>query len=173
MAVEEASMVEALPTAVEDFTAGAPSAVAEGFAAGAASVAERDSAAAAGFVAARSAEERVFAAGQDFAVDPSAAAFAVTASAAAGASADAVGGGEDGTGAGASAGAGRIIGVGPDTGTRIRMAMATDMATTRGGQRLITRPAMIPTMVLTTPLRPATLRLATCIKMIHTATTGG
>jgi hypothetical protein len=116
-------------------------------------------------------EERAFAEGQDFAVDRSATGFTVTASTAAAAGADAVGAGEDGAGVGASAGAGRIIGVGPDTDTRTRMDM--DMGTTRGGQRLITRPAMIPTMVLTTPLRPPMLRPATCIKMIRTATTGG
>ena len=148
-------MAEAVSTAVEDFMAGVASTVAAGFAAGAASEAEWDSAAAAGFVAARSAEER------DFAVERSAAAFAVTASAAAGAGAEAVG--EDG--AGASAGAGRI-GLGPDT--RIR----TDMGTTRGGRRLITRPAMIPTTILTTTLRPPILRLPTRIEIIHTGTTG-
>jgi hypothetical protein len=71
--------------------------MAAGFAAGAASEAEQDSAAAAGFVAARSAEERDFAEGQDFAVERSAAAFAETASAVAGA----VGVGEDGAGVGA------------------------------------------------------------------------
>ena len=160
MAVEAASMAAAVSTAVEDFT------VAAGFAAGAASEAEQDSAAAAGFVAARSAEERDFAEGQDFAAEGSAAAFAVTASAAAGAGADAVGkdGAGVGTGASASAGAGRI-GVGPDT--RIR----TDMGTTRG-RRLITRPAMIHTTILTTTPRLPILRVATRIEIIHTGTTG-
>jgi hypothetical protein len=152
-AVEAASMVEAVPTAVEHFTAEGASTVAPGFAAGAASEAEQDSA-----------EERAFAEDQDFAVDPSAAAFAVTAFAAAGASAVTVG-------VGASAGAGRIIGVGPDTDTRTRMDM--DMGTTRGGRRLITRPAMIPTTILTTTLRPPILRLPARIAIIHTATTGG
>src|SRR6267142_34174 len=164
-AVEAASMAEAVSTAVEDFMAEVASTVAAGFAAGAASEAEWDSAAAAGFVAARSAEERDFAEGQDFAVERLAAAFAVTASAAAGAGEDAVGVGEDGAGVGAWAGAGRI-GVGPDT--RIR----TDMGTTRGGRRLITRPAMTPTTILTTTLRPRILRLATRIEIIHTGTTG-
>jgi len=150
--------------AVEDFTEVVGStveagSVAAGFAAGAAS------AAAAGFVAARSAEERDFAEGQDFAVERSAAAFAVTASAAASVEVFAVGVGEDGAGAGASAGAGRI-GVGPDT--RIR----TDMGTTRGGRRLITGPAMIPTTILTATLRPPILRLPARIQMIHTGTTG-
>ena len=154
-------MAEAVSTAVEDFMAEVASTVA----AGAASEAEWDSAAAAGFVAARSAEERDFAEGQDFAVERLAAAFAVTASAAAGAGEDAVGVGEDGAGVGAWAGAGRI-GVGPDT--RIR----TDMGTTRGGRRLITRPAMTPTTILTTTLRPRILRLATRIEIIHTGTTG-
>src|ERR1700719_548858 len=129
---------------------------AAGLAAGAASGAERDSAAAAGFVAARSAEERDFAEGQDFAVEDSAAAFAVMASAAVGAGADAVGIGEAGP-----------IGVGPDT--RIRMDMGT---TTRGGRRLITRPAMIPTAFLTTSFRPPILRLATRIEIIHTGPPG-
>jgi len=119
--------------------------VVAGFAAGAASEAEWDSAAAAGFAAARSAGVRAFAEGQDFAEGRSAAAIAVTASAA--------------------AGAGRI-GVGPDTGIR------TDMGTTRGGRGLITRPAMIPTTILTTTLRPPILRLPTTIEMIHTGTTG-
>ena len=164
-------MVEAVSTAAEDFTVA--STVAAGFAARAASEAEWDSAAAAGFVAARSAEERDFAEGQDFAVERSAAAFAVTASAAASVEvfaamafaavlvfADAVGVGEDGDGAGASAGAGRI-GVGPD------MRIRTDIGTTR-----ITRPAMIPTTILTTTLRPPILRLPTRIEMIHTGTTG-
>jgi hypothetical protein len=139
--------------------------MAEVFAAGAASTA------AAGFVAARSAEERDFAEGQDFAVEHlvtafgAAAAFAVTASAAAGAGADAVGVGEDGAGVGTgvSAGAGRI-GVG-DT------AIRTDI-TTRGGRRLITRPAMIPTTILTTTLRPPILHLPARIEIIHTGTTG-
>jgi hypothetical protein len=155
--------VEAGSTAgVEDFTEVVGSAVE----AGAASGADRDSAAAADFVAARSAEERDFAEGQDFAVERSAAAFEVTASAAAGAFADAVGVGEDGAGVGtgASASAGRI-GVGPDT------RIPTDMGTTRG-RRLITRPAMIPTAILTTSLRPPILRLATRIQTIHTGTTG-
>ena len=161
-------MVEAVSTAVVDFT------VVAGFAAAAASEAERDSAAAAGFVAARSAGVRAFAEGRDFTVERSAAAFTVTASAADGAGADAVGVGEDGagvgTGASASAGAGRI-GVGLDT--RIR----TDMGTTRGGRRLITRPAMIPTTILTTTLRPPILRLPmlrlpTRIEIIHTGPTG-
>jgi hypothetical protein len=155
--------------AVEDFTAGVASAAAAGLAAGAASGAERASAAAAGFMAARSAEERDFAEGQDFAVERSAAAFAETASAAAGAGADAVGVGEDGAwvGTGAWAGAGPI-GVGPDT--RIRTDMGT---TTRGGRRLITRPAMIPTTFLTTSfLRPPILRLPTRIEIIHTGATG-
>jgi hypothetical protein len=161
------SMAEAVSTAVEDFVAGVASTVAAGFAAGAASEAEWDSAAATGFMAARFAEERDFAEGQDFAVERSAAAFAETASAAAGAGADAVGVGEDGAGVGtgAWAGAGRI-GVGPDT--RIR----TDMGTTRGGRRLITRPAMIPTTFLTTILGPPILRLATRIEIIHTGATG-
>jgi len=142
--------------AVEDFTEVVGSTVeagsvavdfmAAGFAAGAASGAERDSAPAAGFVAARSAEERDFAVEQAFA--------------AAGAGADAVGVGEDGAGVGASAGAG-LMDIGPDT--RIR----TDIGTTRGGRRLITRPAMIPTTILTT-----TLRLPARIEMIHTGTTG-
>jgi hypothetical protein len=156
-------MVEAVSTAVEDFAEVVGSTVEAGFAAGAASGAEWDSAAAAGFVAARSAEER------DFAVERSAAAFAVTASAAAGAGADAVGVGEDGAGAGVGAsvlaGAG-LMDIGPDT--RIR----TDMGTTRGGRRLITRPAMIPTTILTTTLRPPILRLPTRIEVIHTGTTG-
>jgi hypothetical protein len=151
-------MVEAVSTAVEDFMAGVASTVAAGFAAGVASEAEWDPAAAAGFVAARSAEERDFVEGQDFAVERSAAAFAVTASAAAGAGADAVGVGEDGAGVGT--GAGRI-GAGPDT--RIR----TDMGTTR-----ITRPAMIPTTILTTTLRPPILRLPTRIAIIRTGITG-
>ena len=125
-----------------------------------------DFVAGAGFVAARSAEERDFAEGQDFAVEHLAAAFTVTASAAAGAGADAVGVGEDGAGVGASAGAGRI-GVG-DTAIRTD----TDIGTTRGGRRLITRPAMIPTTILTTTLRPAILRLPARIEMIHTGTTG-
>jgi len=168
-------------TAVEDFTAGVASTVAAGFTAGAGSEAERDSAAAAGFaagagsaaaagfVAARSAEE------QDFAVERSAAAFVETASAAAGAGADAVGADEVGVGevgigmigGGASvlAGAG-LMDIGPDT--RIH----TDMVTTRGGRRLITRPAMIPTTILTTTLRPLILRMATRIEIIHTGTTG-
>jgi len=133
--------------------------------AGAASEAEEASEAAAGFVAARSAEERDFAVGQDFAVERLAAAFAETGSAAAGAGADAVGVGEAGAGVGASAGAGRI-GVGLDT--RIR----TDMGMTRGGRRLITRPAMIPTTIFTTTLRPRILRLATRIEITHTGTTG-
>src|SRR6266436_2066074 len=134
----------------------------------AASRAERASAAAAGFVAARSTEERDFAEGQDFAVERSAAAFAETASAAAGAGADAVGVGEDGAGVGtgAWAGAGRI-GVGPDT--RIPTDMGT---TTRGGRRLITRPAMIPTAFLTTSFRPPILRLPTRTEIIHTGATG-
>ena len=150
--------------AVEDFTEVVGSTVeagsvavdfmAAGFAAGAASEA------AAGFVAARSTEER------DFAVERSAAAFTVTASAAAGAGADAVGVGEDGAGVGAWAGAGRI-GVG-DTAIRTDM----DMGTTRGGRRLITRPAMIPTTILTTTLRPAILRLPARIEIIPTGTTG-
>jgi hypothetical protein len=161
MAAEADSTAEALSTAVEDFMAGVASKVAAGFAAGAASEAEWDSAAAAGFVAARSAEERDFAEGQDFAVERSAAAFAETASAAAGA--DAAGVGEDG--AGASAGAGHI-GIGPDT--RIR----TDIGTTRGGRPLITRPATILTMILTTTLRPPILRLPARIEIIHTGTTG-
>jgi len=166
MVVEEDFTVEVVSTAVEDFTVGVASTVAAGFTAGAGSEAERDSAAAAGFaagagsaaaagfVAARSAEER------DFAVERLAAAFAETGSAAAGAGADAVGVGEAGAGVGASAGAGRI-GVGLDTPIR------TDMGMTRGGRRLITRPAMIPTTILTT-----TLRLATRIEIIHTGTTG-
>jgi hypothetical protein len=145
MAAEAASTAEALST------------VAVGFAAGAASEAEWDSAAAAGFVAARSAEERDFAEGQDFAVERSAAAFAETVFAAAGAGADAVGVGEDGAGR---------IGVGPD------MRIRTDMGTTRGGRRLITRPAMIPTTILTTTLHPPILRLAARIEIIHTGTTG-
>ncbi len=165
MVVEVASMAEAVSTAVQDLMAGVASTVAAGFAAGAASEAEWDSAAAAGFVAARSAEERDFALAQDFAVERSAAAFAETASAAAGAGAEAVGVGEDGAGVGASAGAGRI-GVGPDT--RIR----TDMGTTRGGRRLITRPAMIPTTILTTTFRPPILRLPARIEIIYTETTG-
>ena len=166
MVVEEAFTVEVVSTAVEDFTvgvastavedftAGVASTVAAGFTAAADSEAEGDSAAAAGFVAARSAEER------DFAVERLAAAFAETGSAAAGAGADAVGVGEAGAGVGASAGAGRI-GVGLDTPIR------TDMGMTRGGRRLITRPAMIPTTILTT-----TLRRATRIEIIHTGTTG-
>jgi hypothetical protein len=133
--------------------------------AGAAFEAERDSAAAAGFVAARSAEERDFAEGQDFVVERSAEVFAAMAFAAALVFADAVGAGEDGAGVGAWAGAGRI-GVGPDTHIR------TDIGTTRGGRRLITRPAMIPTTILTTTLRPPILRLATRIEIIHTGTTG-
>jgi hypothetical protein len=139
-----------------------------GFAARAASEVEWDSAAAAGFVAARSAEERDFAEGRDFAVERlvtgsgAAAAFAVTASAAAGAGADAVGVGEDGAGVGAWAGAGRI-GVGPDTRIHI--------GTTRGGRRLITRPAIIPTTILTTTLHPPIHRLAARIEIIHTGTT--
>jgi hypothetical protein len=158
MAVEEAPTVEAGSTAAEDFMAGAPSTGAAGFAAPAASGAERASAAAAGFVATRSAEERLFAEGQAFAVERSGAAFAVTASAAAGTFADAAG-------VGASAGAGRI-GVGPDT--RIRTVI-----TTRGGRLRITRPAMIPTTILmtTTTLRPAILRLPTRTEMIPTGTT--
>jgi hypothetical protein len=141
-------MEEAVSTAEEDFMAGVASTVAAGFAA-------------AGFVAARSAEERDFAEGQDFAVERSAAAFTETASAAAGAGADAVGvGEEDGAGVGAWAGAG-LMDIGPDT--RIR----TDMVTTRGGRPPITRPAMIPTTILTT-----TLRLATRIEIIHTGATG-
>ena len=165
MVVEEAFTVEVdftaevVSTAVEDFTAGVASTVAADFTAGAASEAERDSAAAAGFVAARSAEER------DFAVERLAAAFAETGSAAAGAGADAVGVGEAGAGVGASAGAGRI-GVGLDTPIR------TDMGMTRGGRRLITRPAMIPTTIFTTTLRPRILRLATRIEITHTGTTG-
>jgi len=186
MVVEEAFTVEVVSTAVEDFTvgvastavedftAGVASTVAAGFTAGAGSEAERDSAAAAGFVAARSAEE------QDFAVERSAAAFVETASAAAGAGADAVGAdavGEDevgvgevgigmiGGGASVLAGAG-LMDIGPDT--RIH----TDMVTTRGGRRLITRPAMIPTTILTTTLRPLILRMATRIEIIHTGTTG-
>jgi len=150
-------------TAVGDFMAGVDSMVAAGFAVGAASEAEWDSAAAAGFVAAPSAEERDFAEGQDFAVERSAAAFAETASAAAGAGADAVGVGEDGDGA--WVGPGRI-GVGPDTCIR------TDIGTTRGGRRLTTRPAMIPTTILTTTLRPPILRLAARIEIIQTVTTG-
>jgi hypothetical protein len=135
-------MAEAVSTAVEDFVAGVAST------------------AAAGFVAARSAEERDFAEGQDFAVERSAAAFTETASAAAGAGADAVGvGEEDGAGAG-------LMDIGPDT--RIR----TDMVTTRGGRPPITRPAMIPTTILTTTLHPPTLRLAARIEIIHTGTTG-
>ena len=146
-AVEADSMEEGVSTAVEDFMAGVDSMVAAGFAAGA------------GFVAARSAEER------DFAVERSAAAFAETASAAAGAGADAVGVGEE-AGAGVGTGAGRI-GVG-DTD----MAIRTDIGTTRGGRRLITRPAMISTTILTTILRPPILRLATRIEIIRTGTTG-
>jgi hypothetical protein len=161
-----------MAAAVEDFTEVVGSTVeagsvvvdfmAAGIAAGAASEA------AAGFVAARSAEERDFAEGQDFAVERSAAAFAVTASAAVGAGGDAVGVGEAGAGVGtgASAGAGRI-GVG-DTAIRTD----TDMCTTRGGRRVITRPAMIPTTILTTTLRPPILRLPARIEMIHTGTTG-
>jgi len=161
MVVEEAFTVEVVSTVVEDFTVGVASAAVEDFTAAAASEAERDSAAAAGFVAARSAEE------QDFAVERLAAAFAETASAAAGAGADAVGVGEEGAGVGtgAWAGAGRI-GVGLDT--RIR----TDMGMTRGGRRLITRPAMIPTTIFTTTLRPRILRLATRIEITNTGTTG-
>ena len=161
--------VEDSMAGVEDFSAGeAASTVAAGFAEGAASEAEWASAAAAGFVAARSAEERDFAEGQDFAVERSAAAFAETASAAAGVGVDAVGVGEDGAGVGtgASAGAGRI-GVG-DTD----MAIRTDIGMTRGGRHLITRPAMIPTTILTTTLRPPILRVATRIEIIHTGTTG-
>ncbi len=162
-------MAEAVSTAVEDFMAEEASTVAAGFAAGAASEAEWDSGAAAGFVAVRSVEERDFAEGQDFPVERSAAAFAEMASAAAGAGADAVGVGEDGAGVGvgtgAWAGAGRI-GVGPD------MRIRTDIGTTRGGRRFITRPAMIPTTILTTTLRPPILRLATRIEIIHTGTTG-
>jgi hypothetical protein len=158
MAVEDFTEV-AVSTAVEDFMAGVAFTVEAGFAAGAASGAEWDSAAAVGFVAARSAEEG------DFAVERSAGAFAVTASAAAGA--DAVGVGEDGAGVGASvlAGAG-LMDIGPD------MRIRTDMGTTRGGRRLITRPAMIPTTILTTTLRPPILRLPTRIEIIHTGTTG-
>jgi hypothetical protein len=147
-------MAEAVSTAVEDFMAGVASTVAAGFAAGAASEAEWDSATAAGFVAARSALD--FAEGQDFAVERSAAAFAETVFAAAGAGADAVG-----VGVG-EAGAGRI-GVGPDTLIHI--------GTTRGGRRLITRPAIIPTTILTTTLHPPIHRLAARIEIIHTGTT--
>jgi hypothetical protein len=138
-------MVEVDPTVAEDFTEVVASTVAAVIAARAASEAEWDLAAAAGFVAARSAEVRAFAevrSAVDFVVAIAfAAAFVATASAAAGAGADEVGVGEDGAGVGtgASAGAGRI-------GTHIR----TDI-TTRGGRRAITRPAMIPTTILTIP----------------------
>jgi hypothetical protein len=146
MAVEAASMVEAVPTAVEDFTEVVGSTVA------ADSEAEWDSAAAVGFVAARSAEEWTFAEGQDFAVERSAAAFVVTASAAAGAGADGVGEEEVGVGevgigtigGGASvlAGAG-LMDIGPD------MRIRTDI-TTLGGRRPTTAfLLMIPTMILT------------------------
>ena len=140
------------PTAEVDFTevvgstVEAGSTVAVGFAAGAASAAEWDLAAAAGFAAARSAGERDYAEGQDFAVEGSAAAFVATASAAGGAGADEVGVGAVGIGTiGASvlAGAG-LMDIGPDT--RIRM----DMGTTRGGLRRTTVfLLMIPTMILT------------------------
>ena len=156
MAAVDSMGAEEVSTAVEDFTEAVASTVAAGFAAGAASEAAAD------FVAARSAEERDFAVGQDFAVERSAAAFAETASAAAGAGADAVGVGEDGAGAGAWAGVGRITGIGPDI-------IRTDMGTTQRGRRLITRRAMIPT-TLTTTLHP--LILAIRIEMIHTGTTG-
>jgi hypothetical protein len=172
--------VEDFTAGVEDFTAVVGSTVeagsvavdfmAAGFAAGVASEAEWDSAAAAGFVAARSAEERDFAEGEDFAVEGSAAAFAVTVSVAAVAGAGEVGEDEAGVGevgigtigGGASvlAGAG-LIGVG-DTD----MAIRTDIGTTRG-RRLITRPAMIPTTIITTTLRPPAR-----IEIIHTGTTG-
>jgi hypothetical protein len=169
---------------VEDFTAVVGSTVeagsvavdfmAAGFAAGVASEAEWDSAAVAAFVAVRSAEERDFAEGEDFAVEGSAAAFEVTASAAAVAGADAVGEDEVGVGevgigtigGGASvlAGAGRI-GVG-DTAIRTRIG------TIRGGRRIITGPAMILTTILTATLRPPILRLPDRIEIIHTGTTG-
>jgi hypothetical protein len=151
MAVEVGSTEEVVPTEAEDFTEVAGSTVAAVIAARAASEAEWDLAAAAGFVAARSAEERDFAEGQDFAVGGSAAAFAVTVSAAGGAGADgvgedAVGEGEVGIGMiGASvlAGAG-LMDIGPDT--RIR----TDMGTTRGGRQPTTAfLLMIPTTILT------------------------
>jgi hypothetical protein len=150
MAAEVGSMVEVDPTVAEDFTEVVASTVAAVIAARAASEAEWDLAAAAGFVAARSAEVRAFAevrSAVDFVVAIAfAAAFVATASAAAGAGADEVGVGEDGAGVGASAGAGRI-------GTRIR----TDI-TTRGGRRAITRPAMIPTTILTILTIPTTTR---------------
>jgi hypothetical protein len=145
--------------AVEDFTEVVGSTVAAGFMAGADSEAEWDSAAAVGFVAARSAEEWTFAEGQDFAVERSAAAFAVTASAAAGAGADGVGEEEVGVGevgigtigGGASvlAGAG-LMDIGPD------MRIRTDI-TTLGGRRpttvfLLMIPTMIPTILTTTLL---------------------
>jgi hypothetical protein len=163
-------MVEVVSTAVEDFTEVVGSTVEAGFMAGAASEAEWDSEAAAGFVAARSAEEGDFAEGEDFAVVNSAAAFAVTASAAAEAGADGVGEDEVGIGTiggGASvlAGAG-LMDIGPD------MRIRTGMGTTPGGRRLITRPAMIPTTILTTTLRPPIPRLPTRIEIIHTGTTG-
>ena len=156
MAVEAGSMVEVVPTVAEDFTEVAGSTVAAGFAAGAASAAEWDLAAAAGSVAARSAGERDFAEGPDFAVEASAAAFAVTASTAAVAGADgagehAVGAGEVGIGtigggALVLAGAG-LMDIGPDTSIR------TDMGTTRGGLQLTTMILlMIPTMILMTIL---------------------
>ena len=154
-------MVEAVSTAAAGFTAGA------------ASGAELDSAAGAGFVAARSAEERHFTEGQDFTVERSAAASTATATAAAGAGADAVGVGEAAgvgeDGAGASAGAGRI-GVGPDTGMGTDTGIRTDMGM---GTTRITRPAMVPTTILTTTLRPLPLilRLPARIEIIHTRTT--
>ena len=147
MVAVDSMAVAAVSTAVGDFMAGV------------ASEAEWDQAA--GFVAPRSAEERDFAAARSAAasaVMASVAVFAAMAFAAVLVFADVVGVGEDG--AGASDGAGRI-GTGPDT--RIR----TDILTlTRGGPRLITRPAMILTTILTTTLRPPT-RIE-----IHTAKTG-
>jgi hypothetical protein len=160
--VEAGSMVEAVRTAVEDFTEVVGSTAADfmaaGFVAGAASVAEWDLAAAAGFVAARSAEER------DFAVEGSAAAFAVTASTAAGAGADGVGEDEVGAdevgigtiGASVLAGAG-LMDIGPD------MRIRTDMGTTRGGLRPMTVfLLMIPTMILTI------LTILTMTRHLHT-----
>jgi len=146
MVAVDSMAVAAVSTAVVDFMAGV------------ASEAEWDQA---GFVAPRSAEERDFGGARSAgasAVMACVAVFAAMAFAAVLVFADEVGVGEDG--AGASDGAGRI-GVGPDT--RIRMDIRT---MTRGGPRLITRPAMILTTILTTTLRPPT-RIE-----IHTAKTG-
>jgi hypothetical protein len=140
-------MVEAVPMAVEDFTEVVGSTVAAGFMAGADSEAEWDSAAAVGFVAARSAEERTFAEGQDFAVERSAAASAAAGPGADGVGEEEVGVGEVGIGTiggGASvlAGAG-LMDIGPD------MRIRTDI-TTLGGRRPTTVfLLMIPTMILT------------------------